>query len=375
LQSPEVGWIEPAAFTSDGSLLLARGTETGSLYVFDLRRIREQLADLRLDWSEAQPALSARTGDDNTILAPQLQVELVDAEWATSREKMNEYEGRRAVGRLFFNPFDADAHYRLGALQLDAGRNAEAHAHLTAALAFGLTLESAYSLRAQAAVGLRRWDEAAADATRYLEKYPYDDHVRRLRAEANHNRKHHDEAVADLTVLLTASPQDAGLYEWRADCNEALGQTEKATADREKALQLRANDATWLNAQAWRLLKAPKGQRDPARALGLIQKAIEREPENNLFLNTLGVAQYRNGQYAAAVLSLEKSLATGKGQFDAFNLFFLAMCHAKLGEPARAKDYFNRALKWVEGHKDLPAQQANELKAFRAEAEAALRVP
>jgi tetratricopeptide (TPR) repeat protein len=373
LPSPEVGAIWVPAFSADGSRLLTRGNVTGLLYVFDLRRIREQLAELGLDWADIQPSLPARIGDDNATLAPQLKVELIDADRATSRAKMNQYESQRAVARLYFNPFDADAHYRLGSLQLEGGRFALAHSHLTAAIAFGPKLDGARSLRAEAALRLRRWDDAAADATRYLEKYPYDAYIRQLRARANHRRKHDGEAAADLTALIASYPDNAALYERRADCYEALGRAEKAAADRDKALKLGANDPGRLNAGAWRLVTGPGEERNPARALGLIQKAIEREPDNARFLKTLGVVQYRSGQYAAAIVTLEKSLTARNGGREGIDLFFLAMCHARLGDAAKAKDCFARAVKWIDAQKDLQEQSVAELKAFRAEAEAELR--
>jgi uncharacterized protein HemY len=130
-----------------------------------------------------------------------------------------------------------------------------------------------------------------------------------------------------------------------------------------------------LNNLAWSLVTGPVGQRDPVRALILIQEAVKQQPENSIILNTLGLVRYWNGQYAQAVAALEKSLNAGKGEFDAFDLFFLAMCHVKLGAPDKAKDCFDRAVKWTEAQKNLQAQHVEELKAFRSEAEAVLRSP
>src|SRR5262249_51553562 len=99
-----------------------------------------------------------------------------------------------------------------------------------------------------------------------------------------------------------------------------------------------------LNREAWKMLTGPAEQRDPVKALALIRAALDQQPGGHMLLNTLGVAEYRNGMYQEAVATLEKSLASGKGEWDAFDLFFLSMCHAKLGSAAKAKDYFDRAV-------------------------------
>ena len=98
-------------------------------------------------------------------------------------------------------------------------------------------------------------------------------------------------------------------------------------------------------------------------------------PGQQVFLNTLGLALYRAGQYSEAISVLEQSLAAGKGEFDAFDLFFLAMAHQKLGHASQARACFDRAVRWLGEHKHLSARNVSEVTGFRGEAEEVLRVP
>jgi uncharacterized protein HemY len=119
------------------------------------------------------------------------------------------------------------------------------------------------------------------------------------------------------------------------------------------------------------LVSGPKELRDAQAALPLARKAVELEPQS-VCLNTLGVALYRNGKYTEAISVLEKSLTASRGRSDAFDLFFLAMCHHQLGEPAKAKECYDQALKWVQGQQNIPSYWVADLTAFQAEAGALL---
>jgi WD40 repeat protein/tRNA A-37 threonylcarbamoyl transferase component Bud32 len=68
LEAPEQTRLVPQCFTPDGSQLIAFGVESQALHVWDLRRIRRQLAEMGLDWdapplpeapAEAPPPVSA----------------------------------------------------------------------------------------------------------------------------------------------------------------------------------------------------------------------------------------------------------------------------------------------------------------------------
>ncbi len=150
----------------------------------------------------------------------------------------------------------------------------------------------------------------------------------------------------------------------------------KALAALRKAVKITPSHAMAHNNLAWLLLTAPKELRDPAQALPEARKAIELEPGQSIYRNTLGVALYRTGQFAEAIPDLECSLRESKGQTDAFDLFFLAMCHHRLGDAAKAKDCRERGAKWFQEHKGkLSAGWVEELTAFQAESESVLAQP
>jgi WD40 repeat protein/serine/threonine protein kinase/Tfp pilus assembly protein PilF len=184
---------------------------------------------------------------------------------------------------------------------------------------------------------------------------------------------------------LTTSPQDE-LWRRRLEADQLVGrawQHHRNAQDREaralfrRALELDPHSGGAHNDAAWFLLIASAEVRDPVAALPLARKAVELEPKDNSCHNTLGVALYYNGRYDEAVASLERALqlksATDPVPYD---LFILAMCHARLGNPAKARDCYDQAVQWLAEQGDLqPRVWLEGMKKFQAEAEAVLRQP
>jgi tetratricopeptide (TPR) repeat protein len=104
--------------------------------------------------------------------------------------------------------------------------------------------------------------------------------------------------------------------------------------------------------------------RDGKRAVELAKQAVEIEPQQGMWWNTLGAAQYRAGDWKAAIEALSKSMELRKGG-DSFDWFFLAMTHWQLGQKEEARKWYEKAIAWMD--KNLADNE--ELRRFRAEAE------
>jgi tetratricopeptide (TPR) repeat protein len=106
-------------------------------------------------------------------------------------------------------------------------------------------------------------------------------------------------------------------------------------------------------------------------ALRLAKAACHAAPDDDNSVFTLAVAYYRLGKYPEAIATLEKRLL-GHASYgmDEAELYLLSLCHYRLGNAAKARDYFQRA---EDSH---PRYAANMPEAhfsrFRTEAEALL---
>jgi WD40 repeat protein/tetratricopeptide (TPR) repeat protein len=363
----------PMSFAPGGELLI-QGDDTEALHVWDIKSTRRQLADMGLDWSDPPPAdapIPAAPSPAEPLGPAPTSVEFVGADLATNLHRMRQYQVSLAALALRANPFDAEAH-RCIARSLEDTDPAAAFARYTAALAFRPEQPLVAERRAVMALRLKRWPEIIADTCRILEQHPDRYFAQYYRARAYQSLGRHAEAVADFTMVLAQQPSEGQIYERRADSYEALGDKARAEADRRKAAEVAPEDAGQLNRRAWRLLTSSLAERDAEAALRFARKAAELAPEEGDVLNTLGVALYRNKLYNEAITALEKSLTLSNGRSDAYDLFFLAMCYQRIGKPSKARDCFDRALRWCQAKKDVNPYPVEELKAFEAEARTCL---
>src|SRR5262249_19838876 len=151
-----------------------------------------------------------------------------------------------------------------------------------------------------------------------------------------------DKAVADFSKAIELQPDHAVAWYNRGNAYRGLGQPAQAVADYSKAIELKPDFAEACNNLGWLYATCPDPHfRKPKEAVALAKKALGRVPAQAYL--TLGVAQYRAGDWKAAIMALEKSMELRKGG-DSFNWFFLAMAHWQLGETNKARACYDRAV-------------------------------
>jgi WD40 repeat protein/Tfp pilus assembly protein PilF len=394
----------PLAFSPDGTKLIA-ATNRKTALMWDLRRIREQLATMDLDWD--QPSFPPESETLTTIRPSVRSIRVVGKVIEPSARRAAELAALKE--RLRTHSDDADALFERGGMELRARRWTEAIADLEHSLRVRpdhpdvpLLLAEAYLQtqrllaarnaldrhlarfsddldahlgRGLVALSLGQTEAAADHFTRVLAADPDDEVARYRRARAWLALGRSQDALADFGELIRSHPQSTAFLELRGEVHERLGHHQAAQADRERAAGLLQPSARELNNTAWELATGAGYLRDPERAVSLARKAVATEPDQAIYLNTLGVALYRAGRYVQAIATLQQTIAAKTGQFDAFDLFFLAMARHRLGQTVQARDSFDRAVRWWREQKQLPDNAATELAGFRAEAEAVLAGP
>jgi tetratricopeptide (TPR) repeat protein/WD40 repeat protein/serine/threonine protein kinase len=240
-------------------------------------------------------------------------------------------------------------------------------------------------------LNLAQWDKAAANFGKVVEQWPEGGEGWYLRAVALANLNQPENAMADLREAIrkgfTGAEQmktDSRLNPLRAreDFSELLGKFERrhqfahngrwatAIADYTNTelmpldVAARRARAQAHNILAWLLATCPDAAlRDPRRAVALATEAVELQPNQGMYWNTLGAAHCRAGDWAAAIEALNESMELRQGG-DAFDWFFLAMAEWRRGNKDEARRWYDKAAEW----RAQKGEGNEELQRFEAEA-------
>jgi eukaryotic-like serine/threonine-protein kinase len=177
--------------------------------------------------------------------------------------------------------------------------------------------------------------------------------------------------------LITTLHEYAGLLNLPDDEVEADASFRRSYAVAEGLIGDKDADAHCFSTQlvgpfnnlAWDLVcrRTPAHADDAGLAVRLARQAVEWEPDQPAYWNTLGVAQYRAGDFAAADQSLHTSITLSKGG-TAVDWFFLACIKHHQGDSEESQRWYDQAVEWLRQNPVHDTAEAAQLIAFRDEA-------
>lgn len=240
-----------------------------------------------------------------------------------------------------------------------------------AALAGRPQSERMHVMVANTLLSMGRSEEALAAFSRVIELKADKPNGWHGRGVAYANLSQWDKALADFSKAVELNPRFVSARVNRGNIYGRLSRFTEAQADYRNVLEVAPASAVAHNNLAWLLATCPDSKfRDPGQAVKLAKKAVALTPNQGGYWNTLGVAQFRSGEWKAATDALHKSVELGKGG-DANDWYFLAMAHWRLGEKDEARKWFDRADAWMDKKQNamtMNRHEWDESTRFRAEA-------
>jgi tetratricopeptide (TPR) repeat protein len=190
---------------------------------------------------------------------------------------------------------------------------------------------------------------------------------RRIHASRTPRLTPEEKRFNDFRFLITLADQDAhnGRYaEARDRYQEVIAAIDSMPVD---SLPVGGKPfwALALNNFAWLQATCPEIElRNSREAVKNARRATTIQPDEGNYWNTLGVAQYRAGDWDLARDSLTRSTKL-RNASPSFDWFFLALVDHKLGNPEGAREWYDKAVVWF--HQSSP----NDPELYRFQVEAA----
>lgn len=346
LTAPTPPFLRHLCFSADGSQLVASNERSPAVPIWDLRRIREQLAEMDLDMD--LPPYPPPTQSEN---AKPVQV-TVDLGDLVAREKYS------FILAVF--PFHAEAYYQRGLAHARFQQWQQALADFNLAIVLQPNHAAAYCQRGRAYARIQQWHNVVADVTRSIELGSTDPGGWLDRAQAFSELGQWTAAMLDYSQAIERKATVPGplldegqalnyyklallalacgdLERYRSTCARLLDTAEQGVS---------AEKTLWA---AWTCVLAPQAVADATRIVALAERGFASRRNDFDGHLLLGAALCRAGRADQALKHLNQAdacyPATASPQAGRlYPTLFLALAHQQLGQGREARDWLNKAV-------------------------------
>ena len=158
-------------------------------------------------------------------------------------------------------------------------------------------------------------DDALKIARETVQQQPSSDAARLTLADILRANDQFEESAKTLDPVIASAGDHAEwrIYYMRAVALERSGHWPDAQRDLSKALSLKPDEPEILNYLGYSWVNRGERVKD---GMALIQKAVAAQPEEGAYVDSLGWAFYRTGDYAHAVQTLEQAVSLDAGDAE-----------------------------------------------------------
>jgi eukaryotic-like serine/threonine-protein kinase len=255
------------------------------------------------------------------------------------------------------DPKNAIPFYNLGIVLSDQKKLDDAIAAYRKAIKLNPKYADAYCNLGVVLTHQQKLDEAIASYRTAIEIDPKHANAHICLGNAFARQKKWDEAITWYRKAIEINPKSANARNQLGNALKAQGKLDEAIAAYRKAIEIdpESHSAHYFLASAhyslaWVMTVCSDLKlRDPKLALVSARLAVQLDPKNGTYWQGLGYAEYRSGNWKAAVGAFEKVKELGSAG-DSMEWFPLSMAYWQLGDKDAARKTYDQAVQWMETH-------------------------
>jgi tetratricopeptide (TPR) repeat protein len=276
-----------------------------------------------------------------------------DAKFTIAQFYLNEMQsdstllpfGQQIFGRLItLYPSDARSYLVAGLGASYANQDSLAEFYLSKSVSIDSTNPNAWRAIAVLYYQEGRFDKMAVAMAHAVNIFPEDFRINLFYGLALNRSGRNTEAVKPLEKCLSLNATDTDALSTLALVYEALDRYDDAYRVYETALKVDSKNSLILNNYAYSL--SERGI-DLDKALKMAQLAIQLDPKNSAYLDTIGWVYFKLGDYGEAESYVKEALSIRSQPGDSSPATLeehLGDIYAKMGDMKRAVEYWEKAL-------------------------------